>query len=59
MKEDVNNIDVPPNKKNNEIVTRNKAQLIAQDYAQINEVDFDEDSTPIILLKVIIMLLSL
>lgn len=35
------------NKKRNDIVTLKNAQLVAQDYAQIKWVDFDEISIPI------------
>lgn len=63
VEEDVNNnlnyIEVPLNKKSNDIVIRKKAELVAQDYAQIKGVDFVEASSPITRLEAIKLLLRL
>ena len=63
MEEDVNDklndTEVHMNTKSNETITRKKEQLVAQDYAQIKWVDFDEAFTPIDHLEAIIMFLGL
>lgn len=57
--DNLNDIEVPLNKKSNDIVTRKKEKFVAQDYAQIKGVDFDEASILIARLEAIKMFLSL
>lgn len=45
VNDNLNDIEVPLNKKSSEIVIRMKAQLEGQEYAQIKMVDLDEAST--------------
>lgn len=59
VNEKLNDTEVHMNTKSNETITRKKAQLVAQDYAQIKWVDFDEAFTPIDHLEAIIMFLGL
>lgn len=57
--DNLNDIKVPLNKKSNEIDTTKKEKLMAQDYAQIKGVNFDEISTPIDPLEAIIVFLGM
>lgn len=59
VNDNLNDIKVPINKKSNEIITRKKAQLVAQDYAPKKGVDFDEAFIYISHLEAIKMLLGL
>lgn len=63
MEEDVNDnlnyLEMPLNKKSNEIVIRKKAQLAAHDYAKIKGVYIEEVYTPIAHIEAIRFFLSL